>query len=461
MLTKLKRTKATPKRLSLAELPKPATEFDAKLREEFDRSRVLRTFAIIAILLIVGWIFAALFAPGPDYKLTAAPTAPLDSDLFIHELQAMTGARITHSNSIDPIPNGNHFYSAELDAIRNAHSTINMEAYIFQRGDVSRQILQALTERARAGVEVRIVIDAMGSFSTPKRYFNDLRQAGGKMEFYHPLRWNTWMKSNNRTHREMLIVDATTAVVGGAGIADHWYYDRPPKHPRWRDDMFRVRGEAVRSLDGVFLENWLEASGELIAGEKFFPAEPEAGKTTILVMPSSPSEGGSTPARVLFQTLMASAHKTIQITTPYFLPDKSLTQDLINARKRGVMVRILVPGSKSDHLMTRSSSRGSYGPLLESGVEIYEYQPSMIHAKIMVVDGLWSVVGTTNLDNRSFGLNDEVNLAALDPQLAATLVQQFDNDVTKSLRQTYQRWKNRPVWERFTESLGWVIEKQE
>ncbi|MDT8067233.1 MAG: cardiolipin synthase [Terriglobia bacterium] len=460
MPTKPKR-RPKPQKSSLAELPKPSTEFDAKLREEFDRSRVLRTVAIVAILLILGWIIAALFAPGPDYKLTAAPTAPLDSDLYIHELQAMTGARITHSNSIDPIPNGDHFYAAELDAIRNARSTINMEAYIFHRGDVSRQVLQVLTDRARAGVQVRVVVDAMGSFSTPKRYFNDLRKAGGKMEFYHPLRWNTWMKSNNRTHREVLIVDAATAFVGGAGIADHWYYDRPPKHPRWRDEMFRVRGEAVRSIEGVFLENWLEASGELIAGEKFFPAEPEAGETTILVMPSSPSEGGSTPARVLFQTLMASAHKSIQITTPYFLPDKSLTRDLLTARKRGVTVRILVPGSKSDHLMTRSSSRGSYGPLLQAGVEIYEYQPSMIHAKIMVVDDLWSIVGTTNMDNRSFGLNDEVNLAVLDPQLAATLEQQFNQDLAKSQRQTYERWKNRSLWERFAEWLGWLIEKQE
>ncbi|HEU5399936.1 MAG TPA: phospholipase D-like domain-containing protein [Terriglobales bacterium] len=460
MPTKPKR-RPKPQKFSLAELPKPATDFDAKLRQEFDRSRVLRTVAIVAILLILGWIFAALFAPGPDYKLTAAPTAPLESDLFIHELQAMTGARITHANSIEPIANGNNFYEAELDAIHKAQATINMEAYIFQRGDISRRVLAALTERARAGVQVRIVVDAMGSFSTPKRYFSDLRKAGGKMEFYHPLRWNTWMKTNNRTHREMLIVDAATAFVGGAGIADHWYLDRPPKHPRWRDEMFRVRGEAVRSIEGVFLENWLEASGELIAGEKFFPSEAEAGKTTILVMPSSPSEGGSTPARVLFQTLMASAHKTIQITTPYFLPDKSLTRDLLGARKRGVTVRILVPGGKSDHLMTRSSSRGSYGPLLESGVEIYEYQPSMIHAKIMVIDGLWSIVGTTNMDNRSFGLNDEVNLAALDPQLASNLEQQFEQDLAKSQRQTYERWKSRPLWERFTEWLGWFIEKQE
>jgi cardiolipin synthase len=431
------------------------------LRLEFDRSRALRIVGIVAILVILGWIAAALFAPGPDYKLTGIPAAPLDSDLFIHEVQSMTGARITHSNSVEPIPNGNNFYEAELQSIQNARSTINIEAYIFQRGDMSRRFLAALTQRAKAGVQVRMVVDAMGSFSTPKRYFKELRQAGGKMQFYHPLRWNTWMRSNNRTHRELLIVDAEEAFVGGAGIADHWYYDKPPKHPRWRDEMFRVHGEAVRSVQGVFLENWLEASGELIAGEQFFGPEPEAGKTTVLVMPSSPSQGGSTPARVLFQTLLASAHHSIQITTPYFLPDKSMTRQLGDARKRGVTVRILVPGGKSDHVMTRSSSRRTYGPLLLAGVEIFEYQPSMVHAKIMVIDSLWSVIGTTNMDNRSFGLNDEVNLAAVDPQLAANLEQQFQQDISKAEPATYAKWKERPAWERFVEWFGWVLESQQ
>jgi cardiolipin synthase A/B len=457
--TKAKRPQK--KKTFLQDLPQPATELDAELRRQFSRSRALRTFGIISILAVLGWIAAALFAPGPDYKLTGIPAAPLDSDLFIHELQSMTGARITHSNSIEPIPNGNNFYEAELQAIQNARSTINIEAYIFQRGDMSRRVLTALTERAKSGVQVRMVVDALGSFSTPKRYFKEFKQAGGKMEFYHPLRWNTWMRSNNRTHRELLIVDAKEAFVGGAGIADHWYYDRPPKHPRWRDEMFRVHGEAVRSIQGVFLENWLEASGELIAGEQFFGLEPEAGKTTVLVMPSSPSQGGSTPARVLFQTLLASAHRSIQITTPYFLPDKSMTRQLVDARKRGVTVRILVPGGKSDHVMTRSSSRRTYGPLLLAGVEIFEYQPSMVHAKIMVIDGLWSVIGTTNMDNRSFGLNDEVNLASVDPQLAANLEQQFQQDISKADPESYDKWKRRPLWQRFVEWFGWVLESQQ
>jgi cardiolipin synthase len=222
-----------------------------------------------------------------------------------------------------------------------------------------------------------------------------------------------------------------------------------------------VRGDAVRALQSTFVENWLEASGELLAGEMYYPPQPASGNATSMVVTSTPSQGGSTRARVLFQTLVASAHKSIQITTPYFLPDTSLRDELVKARERGVEVRILLPGGKSDHLMTRASSRRVYGPLLLSGAEIYEYQPSMVHAKIMVVDGMWSVVGSTNFDNRSFGLNDEVNLVVLDAELAAQLKTQFDADITRGMRVQYDQWKKRSLWERGIEMAGFLIERQQ
>jgi cardiolipin synthase len=321
-------------------------------------------------------------------------------------------------------------------------------------------MVAALTDRARNGVKVRLTVDAMGSFSTPKRYFKELRNAKGAMEFYHPLRWNTWMRSNYRTHRELLVIDGNTAFIGGAGIADHWL-KRVKKDPQWRDEMFRVRGDAVRGLQGAYLENWLESSGELLAGEQYFPKQPQVGNATCLVVTSTPSRGGSTRARVLFQALLAGAKKSIQVTTPYFLPDKSLRDELINAKQRGVNVRVMVPGAKSDHLMTRSSSRRVYGPLLQAGVEIHEYQPSMLHAKILVVDGVWSVLGSTNFDNRSFGLNDEINLAVLDPQLANYLTEEFNGDVQKANTVTYEQWKKRPLWERAVEPFGALLERQQ
>jgi cardiolipin synthase len=435
-------------------------EVEAELERRWEKSKPLRITAIVSIIIVASWIIIALFSPVLRYKLAQAPKAPITSEPFRRELQALTQSRFADGVSIEPLPNGEQFYPAEINAIKGAQKNVNIEAYIFERGDVTKQVVEALTERARAGVQVRMVVDAMGSFSTPKRYFKELQNAGGKVAFYHPLRWNTWMRSNNRTHREMTIVDGKIGFIGGAGFADHWLEDKE-KHLRWRDTMFRVQGEAVTAMQGTFVENWLESSGELLSGDEFFPMLGKPGNAITFLIASSPSQGGSTRGRILFQTMLASAKQSLDITTPYFLPDDSLQHALIEARKRGVRVRILLPGQKSDHLMTRASSRRTYGDLLLAGVQISEYQPAMIHAKIMIVDGVWSIVGSTNFDNRSFGINDEVNLAALDPQMAATLTHQFEQDLSSAKQVNYDEWKKRPLWERAVEWAGWVLERQQ
>jgi cardiolipin synthase len=258
----------------------------------------------------------------------------------------------------------------------------------------------------------------------------------------------------------MLVVDGTTAFVGGAGIADHWYRPRGRKQ-RWRDTMVRVRGRAVDSLQAMFTENWLESSGELLSACKYYPAREAQGSGRSMVINSTPSTGRSTRARMLFQILIATACRQVHLTTPYFLPDSGMRQVLLDAIARGVEVIILVPGKHSDHLLTRRSSRRLYGPLLRAGARIYEYGPSMIHAKVLVVDGMWSVVGSTNFDSRSFGINDEVNVAALDKELAARLEEDFRADLEVSHRVTYEEWRNRPSLERANEWLGWVIERQQ
>jgi cardiolipin synthase len=226
--------------------------------------------------------------------------------------------------------------------------------------------------------------------------------------------------------------------------------------------MVRVQGEAVPNLQATFAENWLAASGELLTGDAYFHGIACPNKTVAMVINSTPTVGGSTRARVLFQLLLASAKRSISITTPYFLPDGSLTRELCRAiEDRGVKLRILVPGRKSDHLLTRSTSRGGYGPLLRAGAEVYEYQPSMIHAKVLCVDGLWSVVGSTNFDNRSFGINDEVNLAVCDSAFAERLERDMSGDLAESRRVSLDEWRNRPVTERAPELLGWILERQQ
>ena len=417
--------------------------------------------AVIAILAICAMVLVGLFAPGLRYSLVNPITVPIDSPTFLNELEPLVNSKITRNNQIAVIENGDHFYEAELDAMRQARHSINIEAYIFHKGKLTDEVLQVLTERARAGVHVNLVLDAAGSLSTRKTYFKALKDAGGKVGWYHRLRLHNWFIANNRTHREITVIDGSIAFVGGAGYADWWRYGTKSE-PRWRDTMVRIEGDAVRAIQGTFLENYLEASGRIIDGGDYFPsAAPDPGKTTALVIISTPSSGGSTRARVLFQTLIAGARKSIYITTPYFLPDRSMAEELVQAVKRGVSVNVIVPGKHDDHALTRSSGRSAYGKLLKAGANVYEYEPSMIHAKIAIFDNAWIVVGSTNLDNRSFGINDEINLAVLDPQIATRFIRDFEEDAVQSKRVTLNDWESRPLSERFLEMVGWVFEREQ
>jgi cardiolipin synthase A/B len=423
--------------------------------------KVLSVVALIALVLQTSMLFLSLFENPLPYDISDPGPEPIASDDFVRILSSITGGGVYSGNRVDVLTNGDQFYAAELDAIRSAQHFVHLECYIFQKGRVTDQFLNALEERARAGVRVNLVIDAIGSTAFKESRFDTLRRHGGSIAWYHPLRWYTWPRANNRTHRELLIVDGTVGFIGGAGFADQWRY-QVKKDPQWRDTMVRVHGEAVVGLEATFSENWLESSGEMLIAPQFFPFQPGGGNTRALVVMSSPTSGRSTEARVLFQSLLAKATRRIHITNPYFLPDKSLRDEIVKAiRERGVEVTIITPGSKNDHLLTRRSSRALYGDLLRGGARIFEYQPAMIHAKITLIDGVWAIVGSTNLDSRSFGLNDEVNMAVPDPAIVARLQQDFDHDLTLSRQISYDEWKHRPWWEKLQERFGWLIENQE
>ncbi|HWP44524.1 MAG TPA: phospholipase D-like domain-containing protein [Blastocatellia bacterium] len=417
--------------------------------------------SIIAIAFLTLMLILALFEPGLPYKVSSRDRIPLDSKEFLQMLEALVDSHVQRNTTVEVLTNGDVFYEAELEAIRAARHSINLEAYIFKRGEITARFVEAMTERARAGVRVNIVLDTIGSFGTWNSYFKELIEAGGRVEWYHPLRWYTLPRINNRTHRELLIVDGEVGFIGGAGFADQWWKGKGKKR-RWRDTMFRVRGCAVTNLQSVFAENWLEASGELLMEKGYFPFSEAESSAAVLVVDSSPSVGLSTRARILFQSLLASATRSIYITTPYFLPDRSARQEIKRAiAERGVVVKIITPGRHSDLLLTRRSSRRIYGELLRAGAEIYEYEPSMIHTKSLIVDGVWSVVGSTNFDNRSFGLNDEVNLAAFDSGLAERLEEDFARDLAHSRAVSYDDWKKRSIFERAHEWLGWILERQQ
>jgi len=406
----------------------------------------------------IAWlVLVLLFTPHIPYHIEA----PIDgtSDHFIHVLESTCHTTLERRNRIEIFTNGDRFYPAMLAAIRGARETINFECYIFKKGTIGEQFIAAFCERARAGVRVTIVMDAIGSFGAFHRSARPLRDAGCRVEPYQRMRWYTLARLNNRTHRELLVVDGATAFVGGAGVADWW---AGPMHgkPMWRDLMARIEGPVVSDVQGVVAENWLECTGEILTGPETYKPHTAADGAAAFVIKSSPADR-ATASRVLFQTLVEASTTRVRISTPYFLPDKAFRQAIRRTAARGVEIITIVPGARTDQRWVRLASRRMYGQLLEAGVRIFEYGPGMTHVKALLVDDLWSVIGTTNVDNRSFEHNDEVNVAIRDPHVAARLTADFLADRERSKEITLAAWRHRPVWEKLIGSVAWILERQQ
>jgi cardiolipin synthase len=418
-------------------------------------------------LSVAGGIFLTwlvlvfLFTPGINYHL--AHRTSIHAADFLYTLQSTCQAALHHGNSVTVFTNGASFYPAMLQAIGEATRSINMELYIFQPGRIANQFVAELSAKARQGVTVTIVVDALGSLSLWGRPVRRLRKAGCRIESYQRLRWYSLARLNNRTHRELLIVDGKVAFMGGAGIADWWVYPtfkRLRWHKPWRDTMARIEGPVVAALQGVAAENWLECCGEILTGPEYFPSLAHAGDTTAFVVKSSPSDR-ATASRVTFQMLMEGSDHAVHVTTPYFLPDRSLRRALVETVRRGVKVTVIVPGPQTDQKWVRLASRRMWGQLLEAGVRIFQYRDTMTHAKVLIADELWCVLGTTNIDNRSFEHNDEVNVAMRDAGLAARLLQDYVRDIADSDEITLEQWRRRPIWEKVVGPFIWILERQQ
>lgn len=418
---------------------------------------LLTSLAIIGGLFVIWFIVVALFAPRIDYRLRAR--LECTSREFLHTLQATCQAALHRNNRFEVLRNASQFYPAMLAAIGHAQRSVNLECYIFRSDATGRQFMEALSDRARAGVLVTLVVDAIGSFLFGFRAIKELRRAGCRVELYQRFKWYRLARVNNRTHREMLIVDGCVAFVGGAGIGDAWAKGTKGTRP-WRDTMARIEGPVVAAIQGVFAENWLECGGEILVGDEYFPSLQDAGESLALVVKSSPSDR-ATASRVVFQMLMEGAVQCVRISSPYFLPDKSLRHVLYQTACRGVKVELILPGPITDERWVRLASRRNYMKLLKAGISIHEYQPGMTHAKTMVVDGLWAVLGTTNIDNRSFEHNDEINLALRDEAIASRLTADFERDKAESVEITLDVWRRRPVWEKLIEPVAWILERQQ
>ena len=412
---------------------------------------------IIGGAFLAWFIFALLFMPHIPYHIEAAIDAR--GDHIVHVLEATCQTHLEHGNRVEILTNGDQFYPAMLDAIRHARETVSMECYIFKKGGIGDQFIEALCERARAGVRVTLVMDAVGSFGAFRKSAKPLQAAGCRVAAYQGFTWYRLNRLNNRTHRELLVVDGTVAFAGGAGVAEWW---AKPLHgkPMWRDMMARIEGPVVSDIQGVIAENWLECCGEIMTGPDAYKRQAQAGDVAGFVVKSSPSDR-ATASRALFQTLVEGANESVLITTPYFLPDKAFREAICRTASRGVAFVVIVPGTHTDQRWVRLASRRMYGELLGPGVRIFEYEAGMTHAKALLVDGLWAVLGTTNLDNRSFEHNDEVNVAFRDASVTARVAADLQADLTQCREITLDAWRKRPLWEKLIGTVAWILERQQ
>lgn len=423
---------------------------------------VIEVAALLSLLLVAWLIYLTLFERGPLYRTTDS-VCGLDDEQRLALLGALLATPVQSVHSASVLREGSELYFEQARAIRAARRSVHLEAYIFHPGQAADTLIAAMCECARRGVRVRVIVDAIGSLRTRYVLFAPLIAAGGQVQRYHPLHLHMFRRWNSRTHRNLLVIDSEVAFIGGAGVAQFWARTDPPP---WRDCVLRVTGPVVSGLQAVFAENWLECAGELLVGIDAFPASNEETRTGAVHSPalavgSTPTAGRSTRARVLVQFLLATARESIDLCSPYFVPDLGIRRELLAARARGVRVRILTGGPYSDHGLVRRAGRRRYGTLLESGVEIREYSPRMMHVKLLVVDGRWALVGSTNIDNRSFGLNDEVNLLVLGGDTHRQLATMFEQDLAHSERLELASWRRRSLGERALAMLGRALERHQ
>lgn len=410
------------------------------------------TIAVTVVLTVLAVVLAMNFAT-PEKKIDrkVVHRHAVADPQFRREMSVLLGPAIAPGNRVTAFQNGDQIFPAMLEAIRGARRTINMETYIYWSGDTGQTFADALCERARAGVAVHLVVDWAGSIRMDDALLGTMQDAGVRVEHYRPLRWYNLGRLNNRTHRKLLVVDGRVGFTGGVGIADQWSgHAQDPDH--WRETHFRVEGPVVAQLQSAFNDNWIKTTGELLNGPDHFPPLERAGDMDAHLFIASPA-GGSESMHLMYLQAVAAAVRSIDLCAAYFVPDHLIAQALLAARQRGVRVRVLLPGPHIDSETVRLSSRASWGPLLEGGVEIHVYQPTMIHVKLLVVDGELVSVGSTNFDIRSFRLNDEASLNVYDRGFAEAMTRVFEEDLARSTRYTLDDWNARTARERFAEAV--------
>ena len=451
----------------LANIPLPSTVAATSggkrfLGHIFGNMHWWQIFLIIAGFLAIIFVILALFFNFGDSTKNqwSSEIHPVDSQEFIQALAHLSNAPIGHGGDVKILKNGDEFMPEFLDTVKNAQYSINFTAYIWEKGSMSDQIIAAFKERAAAGVEIRILLDGFGGNKAPTDKMDELKKLGVRIEKFRPAKFGKFSRIDKRDHRRAIIIDGQVGFMGGMAVADHWLGNgMDPLH--WRDDMFEVHGVMAQSIQSAFVELWAGTTGEILEGSKFYPlvTKDASAQSTYVNLVSSPA-ADTQPVPKFFWLSMASAQKNIYLNSPYFVPDVHIRTVLMEKAKAGVDVRVLVPNKYNDAKPIRLASQKYYEELLQAGVKIYEYQPSMIHAKVLVIDGLWSVIGSANMDSRSVQLNEEYIMGIQNPILAKQLAQIFNDDLTHSKQIMLDEWKKRGLFQRIGESLFVNFAKQ-
>ena len=380
-----------------------------------------------------------------------------DAD-FKRALGILLGPPLVRGNRVTTLVNGDQIFPSMLEAIRSAKTTVTFETFVF-RDAIGCEFCNALSDAARRGVKVHILLDWLGSSAMDTKLLDATREAGCELELYHRLSWYHLGRLNNRTHRKLLVIDGKIGFTGGVGMGNEWLGNaQDPRH--WRESHYRAEGPVVAQMQAVFIDNWIKATGRVLHGPEYFPVEPaHVGDMEAQMFGSSPV-GGSESMHLMVLLALTAAQKSIDIENAYFVPDSLTVDALTAAAKRGVRVRIVVPGKHTDARVQRWAAQALYGELLAAGTEIYEYQPTMIHCKVMVIDGLWTSVGSANFDDRSFRLNDEANLNIFSETLAREQITLIDADIAQSKRMVRRRWARRAISRRFYEQVALLVRSQ-
>lgn len=408
--------------------------------------------------LVITLLLVNLSSDGPSVSQPIEHANAVNSPTFSRTLENLLGPAWTEGNLITPLENGDEIFPAMLKAIRAAERSINFETFIYWRGNIAVEFAEALSERAQRGIPVRVLLDGIGASTMDEQLIERMRDADVVVEFFRPVSWYNLDRINNRTHRKILVVDGTIAFTGGVGIGDEWLGDAQDS-THWRDTHFEIRGPVVAQLQGGFTDHWIQAHHEVLQGDIFFPFIPPAGEMYAQAF-NSWGGGGSDTVRTLYLLAISAATQSIVIGTPYFVPDDFLLKALLKAMQRGVTIDVMTTGEHTDSRLVQGVSRIIWGDLLAAGARFYLFDPTLYHTKIMVIDGEFVSVGSTNFDNRSFLHNDENNINVLDKGLAEKILAQFEEDKGRSHEVDYAQWRNRPLRERLVEWWAMLFESQ-